>query len=254
MPHRGLLFYANASRGYKSGSFPTLGASRSVQLRPVVQESILAYEVGFKATLLDRTVQFNGAAFYYDYSDKQIRGRLVDPQLGPLNALVNIPASRIQGFEAQINWAPTPALRINTGLTYVDSRIGGGFTNFTQFGALQSFDGEPFPLTPKWQASGDAEYTIPLTDKRSVFLAAGATYQSKTSAAFGEIPILSIKDYALVDLRAGVEAKDGSWRLAAWVKNVGNTFYWNNVVTVIDTTIRYTGMPRTFGATLNLRY
>jgi len=70
------LLYANVSRGYKSGSFPTLSASSAVQFTPVRQESVIAYEAGLKKELLTNTLQVNAAAFYYDYSDKQIRGRL----------------------------------------------------------------------------------------------------------------------------------------------------------------------------------
>jgi iron complex outermembrane receptor protein len=32
------------------------------------------------------------------------------------------------------------------------------------------------------------------------------------------------------------------------VRNVGDVYYWNSVVSVVDTTVRYAGMPRTYGA------
>ena len=34
-------------------------------------ESLLAYEVGFKSTLMDGRARLNGAAYYYDYDDYQ---------------------------------------------------------------------------------------------------------------------------------------------------------------------------------------
>ncbi|WP_313802385.1 TonB-dependent receptor [Sphingobium sp.] len=253
-PRSRLLLYANVSRGYKAGNFPTLGASRSFSYTPVTQESLLAYEAGFKATLADRTLQINGAAFYYDYSDKQIRGRLLDTILGVTgNALVNIPKSRVQGFEAQVTWVPVSNLQINTGVTHIDSRIKGPFFNYTNFAQLLDFGGESYPLTPKWQMTGDAEYSVPIADGKRFFLGASGTHQSRTNAAFGELPILAIKAYTLVDLRAGIGGDDNKWRVTAWVKNVGNTYYWNNTTTGIDTTYRFTGMPRTFGLSVSLR-
>lgn len=51
----------------------------------------LAYEIGFKAPLFDRMVQFNGGAFYYDYIDKQSRVRILDPLFSLLEKLVNVP-------------------------------------------------------------------------------------------------------------------------------------------------------------------
>lgn len=92
-PSRDVLLYASVSKGYKSGSFPLLSASDANQFNPVTQESVTAYELGAKLTLLENTAQINGALFYYDYSDKQLKGRVIaNPNVfGPLEALVNVP-------------------------------------------------------------------------------------------------------------------------------------------------------------------
>ena len=55
-PTERTLLYANVSKGYKAGGFPDLAASVSSQFLPATQESVVAYEAGFKSTLLDRTV------------------------------------------------------------------------------------------------------------------------------------------------------------------------------------------------------
>ena len=109
---RNELLYFNVSQGYKAGGFPTAPASSYVQLRPVVQEGLLAYEGGFKSTLLDGTLQLNGAGFYYRYHNKQILGALNDPFFGPLSALVNVPRSHVVGFELSGIWQPVPGLTI----------------------------------------------------------------------------------------------------------------------------------------------
>ena len=70
--------YASYSRGFKAGSYPTLGALNIDQLEPVVQERLDAYEIGFKATLADGAAQLNGAVFYYDYKDKQLLTKIYD--------------------------------------------------------------------------------------------------------------------------------------------------------------------------------
>src|SRR3546814_3755684 len=44
-----------------------------------LQESLIAYEAGFKGTLADRTRQVNGAIFHYDYRQKQFLGKVLDP-------------------------------------------------------------------------------------------------------------------------------------------------------------------------------
>ncbi len=248
------LLYANVSKGYKNGGFPTAGATIASQLRGVTQESLLAYEAGFKLGLLDRRAQLNGAVFYYNYRNKQIRGRLVDPAIGPANALVNVPRSRITGAELQLTYRPVSTITFEGGATYVGSRIRGRFINYTAYGALADFSGEALPYTPEWQLTGDIEYRTPVGAAKDVYVGMSSAYRSSTYASFGELPVMKIDGYNLLDLRAGLVARDNAWRVGLWVRNVTNTYHWNNVISVVDLTVRYTAMPRTFGATASFRY
>ncbi|MDP3747515.1 MAG: TonB-dependent receptor, partial [Phenylobacterium sp.] len=253
-PRERTLVYANVSKGYKAGSFPILGATRNPQFDPATQESVLAYEVGFKSTLLSQTLQLNGAAFYYDYRDKQILGRVLDPTLGSLLALVNVPRADVRGAELQAIWSPIRGLTVNTGLSYIKSRILGGFANYDPNGAFKSFDDEAFPNTPKWQFVSDVNYTWSLTDSLNGFVGGNVTYQSRTNSQLGELPTLKTKAYALVDLRAGVETADGKWRVSAWGRNVGNTYYWTAANRATDFTVRFAGMPATYGIAVSRRF
>src|SRR3546814_4448804 len=62
-PVAGSLFYANVTKCYKAGSFPTITAPTVSAYRPVVQESVITYEAGFKQELFDRSVLLTGAGF-----------------------------------------------------------------------------------------------------------------------------------------------------------------------------------------------
>ncbi len=115
--------YASVSKGYKNGIFITTGATFAAALDPATQESVLAYEAGVKLSLLNRKMQLNAAVFHYDYRDKQIRGRIIDPVVGGLNQLLNIPESRISGAEVQLIWEPVGGLTFNGGVTYISSKI-----------------------------------------------------------------------------------------------------------------------------------
>lgn len=247
------LVYFNVSKGYKAGSFPTAAASASVQLIPAVQESLMAYEAGVKASLFDRTLQLNGSVFYYDYNNKQIRGSILDPVFGPLSALVNVPKSHVMGFEVSALTVPVEGLRINATVSYSDSEIDGNFSNYNYLGALQNFTGEPFPLAPKWQGSVDAQYDFPITDEVTGFVGATLSYQDDTNAGFGQLPELTIDSYALLDLRAGVEK--GNWRVHVWGRNVTDKYHWVQVARQFgDALVRYSGKPATYGLTLSYRY
>lgn len=266
-PSRDVLLYASVSKGYKSGSFPLLSASDANQFNPVTQESVTAYELGAKLTLLENTAQINSALFYYDYSDKQLKGRVIaNPDVfGPLEALVNVPKSRVQGAEVQLDLAPTDGLRVSIGATYLDTKIKGSFINYDSYGSQLDFGGSAFPYTPKFQIVTDAQYDWALSDDVEAFIGANLNFQSDTKAVLGNARAtpsvaltaqggLTIEDYTLIDLRAGLSFADKRYKISAFVRNLGNTYYWSNATRITDTTVRFAGRPRTFGATLSARF
>jgi len=257
----GTLLYLNISQGWKAGAFPTVPASSYHQLVPVVQERLLAYEAGFKSTLLDHTLQINGAGFYYDYKNKQILGDLDDPVFGPLPSLVNVPKSHVVGFELSGVWAPLPGVTITPGVSYAHSRVDGDFVNYDPFGVKANFGGEAFPDAPEWQADVDAQYEWTLHDRLKAFVGLNVNYTSDTNAFFHDQDpttqtyppgTLDIPEHTLLDLRAGVE-KD-AWRVQLWGRNVTNVWYWTTAIHQNDALVRYTGMPATYGVSVSYRY
>lgn len=67
-------------------------------------------------------------------------------------------------------------------------------------------------------------------------------------------PQLVIKAYGVLNLNAGIESADKRARFEVFGKNVTNTYYWNSVNYIADSTVRFAGMPVTYGARLSLRY
>ena len=221
-PMRDTLLYANISQGYKGGSYPTVALASLVQTRPVVQEGLLAYEVGFKAALLDKQMQINGAAFYYNYTDKQILGAVSDVVYGSLPALVNVPKSHIVGFELSGSYAPDwlRGLTVTPSVSYQFSKvdtsprntcvpppaqtpgrvtlpagpaftppglincIAGHFYGFDPFGNYADFTGERFPSAPELQIHVDAEYDWKLQKGITAFAGVSIAYTSGTNTFF----------------------------------------------------------------------
>ena len=263
-PTSDILLYANVAKGYKTGGFPVLSASLFSQYLPVTQESVQSYEAGFKATLLDRTLQFNAAAFYYDYTDKQLKSKFVDPNFGILDILQNIPKSSVKGFEIEMNIRPTRGFVINNTLTYLDATIK-RFSGINAAGVAANFAGASVPYTPKFQVGTNFDYDFPLTSTLKGFVGSSLNFRSKTVATIGgEInppaafpqtkTIFGITSYTLVDLRAGIASPNDRWRVSVWGKNVFNEYYWNNVVAAFDTIGRYAGKPATYGVSVSFRY
>lgn len=246
-----LLLYANVTKGYKGGAFDTLPALKAAQLAPVPQESVVAYEAGFKSFLADRHVQFDGAIFYYDYRHKQIAAYIdTGIPFGNLSALISVPKSVIKGAELSAIIRPVTGLTMNVGGTYVYSRVKSHYVTSTPFGGEEDIKGQSFPNTPRWQLTSDAEYEFPLSGRLSAFLGGGANYHSRTVSAFSGGPLFVIDSYALLDLRAGIQHPEGLWRLEFWGRNVTNKYYWTSTHHIEDTITRLTGAPATYGVTL----
>jgi iron complex outermembrane recepter protein len=248
-----LLAYANISRGYKAGGFPTLPGSIDLALTPVTQEKVTDYEAGFKAQFLGRRLLVDGAAFYYDYTDKQLKSRLIDPIFGVLTALVNIPKSTIRGAELEVHARPLLGLDIGAAATFLDAKID-RFTGVNQVGKVDNFAGSSVPYTPKWTLTSNINYEHPVTDQWAGFVGAQLSYETKVSAAIGSPSLYLMPAYSLVNLQLGVQSQDGRWRVFAWGKNVLNRFYVNNIVEAEDAVIRYTGRPATYGLAVNYRF
>ena len=271
------MVYANVSRGYKSGGFPAVNVASNLQLEPVKQESITAYEVGVKAGLLDRRLQINIAGFYNDYKNKQLRGRILDPFgfFGVLDKLLNIPKSRVYGGEIQVQAAPTDGLNLNLGASYTNTKVTGDTDGFYDpVGNQINYRGLAFPNTPKWNVTASFDYERPVSDSLAAFIGASMLYQSKTMGLFADRSALSnvnldpvvfpgvkvpsdsfdIKAYTTVDAQIGVKAPDNSWKAWLWGKNIFNTYYWTNATQSFDSIYRLTAMPATYGASVSFRF
>ena len=112
------LIYASYARGYKAGGFnpgiqPGLGIPPSYG-----PESIDAYEVGTKNTLLDGTLQANVDFWYYDYKGLQVSAIVENTSV---NQNIN---AKLYGVEGEFLWAPDDRWQFNLNFGTTHSAIG----------------------------------------------------------------------------------------------------------------------------------
>ena len=260
------LIYFNVSKGYKTGSYPSLAAAGYVALAPVTQESNQSFELGVKSLLADDTLQLNAALFYYDYKNKQVRGKIPDPIFGILDALVNVDESRIQGAEFDVLYQPTDSLTLTASLTYLDSEIK-DYEGTNILGFVDDFSGDRLPFTPELTYTIGAEYRVAL-DKGELFFGANVrgqtdsdaaiagdrlSFPEATSRSFQKYPF-EMDGYALLDLRAGYVSEDEKWKIMVWGKNVTDEYYWTSVIPSSDNLARFAGRPATYGITVGYTY
>ncbi|MGD9810519.1 MAG: TonB-dependent receptor [Sphingobium sp.] len=249
----GTLLYANVSKGYKQGGYPSLSATFVPGIDPATQESVLAYEAGFKASIM-RQLQINGAVFYYDYTDKQVVGTVRDPIFGPVAKPVNVPKSRITGVELQVIASPLAGLTLNLGGSYTGSKVTASFPGTNSIGVATDFKGSPLPDVTEWQLNGDVEYRWSVKDNLDAFVGAHAYYQSETWPSLGQVDVLRLKPYTIVDARAGIEGADGQWQAYVWGRNIFNELYYVSSARLVDNLVRWAGRPVTYGVTVSTKF
>lgn len=262
------LVFANVSKGYKAGSFPALAAANHSALAPVVQEEVLAYELGTKTTFADNRVHLNAALFFYEYKDKQVRGKTPDPIFGILDTLLNVPESEIFGAEADVVFSITDNLTLTGAVTYVDSEIT-KYDGTDLLGNSRNFSGDPIPFTPELTYSLDLDYRFLVNTGGEVFMGLRAVGQDDSDAAMGAEDIAwpegpysrsidpypyVLDGYTTLDARIGYESEDQRWRVMLWGKNITDEYYWTTIIPASDDIARFAGKPRTYGVTVGYNF
>jgi outer membrane receptor protein involved in Fe transport len=237
-------------------------------LTHVRQEELTSYELGLKQSLLNRSLQLNASAFYYDYDNKQINADVPAVIFGQVERLLNIPKSRVFGIDGDLTFRPVSRLTLRSAFTYLDTRITqvdpGAFT-LTDYRNNAFPDtaivGARFPYAPQWNVTAGGDYDWYTTDSWSAFAGADLLWNSRTSSSLltrvtncVDCTLATIRAFTTLDLRAGLRSADDKWSFYMWGRNVTDKYYWTATAHISDTVVRYTGQPATYGATLRYSF
>ena len=252
-PQDNLVLFASVTQGYKSASTPVNAASKSEQNAPATQESLLAYELGVKASLFDQRMQANAALFYYDYEDKQLAAFFPDPIYKALSRLQNIPTAEAYGLDAEVTYLISEELTAVGGLTLLHTEIG-DFDTVDGFGLPVNRQGDPFLYSPETVASLALLYDRPISADLGVRASLSGRWQSESTAGTPDDPLYDIDSYGLLNGSIGIYSLDDHWDLSVWGKNLTDEYYWQQITSNANVVLRFAGMPRTYGASLTYRY
>ncbi|MEJ2410940.1 MAG: TonB-dependent receptor, partial [Novosphingobium sp.] len=251
-PTADTLLYALVSRGYKSGGYPFQNTVVLSQIKHVRQEQLTDFEGGFKADLADGTLSVEGSGFYYKYNDKQFFSYIVVPFIGAAPTSLNIPRSTVKGADFAVTARPVPGLVLRGGVTYIKTRIG-TYSGIDINGAPVNFTGKRFNFAPPLSGTADISYEFPISPDLQMNVGANALFNSHTFSDLANSANSRINGYAIFDARVGVSSDKG-WTASLFVRNLTDKYYWTNVALGSDTINRFTGRPRTVGASFDYRF
>jgi iron complex outermembrane receptor protein len=119
--------------------------------------------------------------------------------------------------------------------------------------------GDRFPFTPDYTALGQVDWTVWQRDDRSVLLRATANYMGhyfydpqNGSTAVGPSFKNGQKPYTLVDARLAYNI--GNYAISVWGRNLTNAYYAPFNADAGNYSSAYIGLPRTYGAQVNVKF
>ena len=255
------LIYASVSEGFKSGGYFGGFATSNAQLVPFDQETITAFEVGFKTDFPEQALRLNGAAFYYDRKDVQANG--IDTS-GIVNIarMTNIGDVDAYGMELETVWSPTSQLTIQGGASWLETEIVNSdkaTSNIFGTSAAESFVGARIQNQPELSANFIARLEDNLGDNFVGGAQIEVSYRGEQDQKLIVNPlegaIMTEEAYSLVNFRVDLSPNSDDWSFTAYVTNLFDEEYRTNAgATGPAGVFEIYGEPQIWGVTLDYRF
>ncbi|WP_390615015.1 TonB-dependent receptor domain-containing protein [Maricurvus nonylphenolicus] len=235
------MLYGAVSSGFKAG-----GINATVCNDTYDEEAILAYELGFKSAYLDHRMTLNGAFYFYDYTDMQIRTWFA----GQAN-FDNAGESRIYGAEFEFVAKPSKGFQVAAGLSiqnaeFTDAMIG---DNLILGDPDVDVSGNALLRAPDLKAQLVLQQSFELKSGGSIHARYDVLYTSEYYGDAFERDITRIDSNTLQDFR--LTWRDGlvnGWMVQLYVKNLTDEEYLEWILpSDIGGVIGMYAPPRTLG-------
>lgn len=206
-----MMIYGRVSTGYRPGGPnavppPSVFAGAPDQFKP---DKLTSYEIGYKASFLDRKVTLDAALFYTDWKDIQIQ-----TSAGGFNFFVNGGSARSKGGEVTLRVMPTRGLSFGLNAGYTLAKLA------SDAPAAGGVDGDRLPYVPKLQGSLTADYKTPVFGEFNATFGGAVNHTSSRESDYSTRFSKRLPAYTTVDLRAGIE--DDRVSLSLFAKNIGD--------------------------------
>ncbi|HYD27515.1 TonB-dependent receptor [Brevundimonas sp.] len=275
-----ILTYVSYARGYKSfgynldrvqaGITPTAST-----LFP--SEVVDSYEAGVKMTLLDRSLLLNATYFDQTFEDFQL-----NTFLGTAFVVESIPELTSRGVDADFLWfSPIEGLSFQGGVTWTDAQYGeftaADLANPGNFPQLSLLPGAEASFAPEWSGTLSINFDRNIGEDLRVGFSLAGKYMSDYNTGSDLIPFKQQDAFTTLNGRFLIGTADERWTAEFWVQNLtdeeyiqvaynaplqGSAFqttvqpngtYYNPALDT-QTYDAFLGAPRTYGATLRIKY
>ncbi len=238
-PAPGQTLYGAYKTGYKGGGIsnafliPKSSTPENIQFQPETAEG---FEVGYKATAMDRRLRFDVTAYNYKYGNLQV----VSYNASTISfVLQNAASARIKGVQGSVAFLATEGLTLRGNLGYNSAK----YINFANAPcylgqtaatgcsgtpAAQNLAGKALLRAPKLTYSIGADYKAPLSNTVELNLGVQGTHTSSYQTATDYAPAGFQKAYWILNASAGLGFGEGKYEIAVIGRNLTNSYYMLN--------------------------
>ena len=256
-----VLLYGQASTGWKAGQFSGSSLILPAFLaQPADEETVLAFEAGFKSTW--NRFRLNVAAYHMTYDNLQITATVQAPIGGFTSILDNAQEMEITGIDLDAAWAPTEAFDLTFALAWVDGEYTEFVSTDTFSGTVTDFSGEDIINVPDLSLAARARYERAVATG-SIIASAELIHNTETDlefrdnvALFGDFNRRAFvrDDHTLLNARLAWRNDANGVEVALWGENLTDeTVLGNMSITRAGIRGEYFA-PRTVGFSVSWDY
>lgn len=242
--------------------------------RQYLSDTTANYEVGFKSTLADGRVTFNGAVYFVEWTDPQLSSATINASI-PIT--VNADGAESKGVELNGQWIVSDALSLRGSYSHTEASLTAlapGLVSTISppgFGTvlLDGEDGDRLPGSPEDQFSIFGSYVHDLLDGRTLTFHGGYAWQGDVlTRTAGRGGAITLDSYGVANASAVYDT--GPWSATLFINNLFDEDYETGVVSTplfnqvltdddggdVNTRSYYTyvGAPRVIGVRFNYKF
>ena len=256
-PSRAMMLYGTVSTGFSSGGINNNSSNAAIPFSYAPQ-TVTAYEIGSKNTLMNGRMILNLSAFYNDYKDLQIT--ILDQRTN-LSYYASAGAARSYGAEVELRTLPVDGLHIDLTGALLDAQ----FTAYTRpnpFYTAANGDpvtvdlaGKDVPMSPTFKGTASVYYDLDLADGARITPAVNMLYSTAYYSTDYNTAIDRQRSYALLDANLRWTAASTKVYVEAFGTNLTkHAVLYSSTVGNNQRIQQSYGPPRVYGLRLGLRY
>ncbi|MDX1626847.1 MAG: TonB-dependent receptor, partial [Wenzhouxiangellaceae bacterium] len=250
-----LLFFFTRSEGFRPGGWNRGGGIESINPDfPNVNatydtDDVTNYEIGWKTLLFNRSVRFNGSAYYIEWEDMQV-SRFDPENVSILTFIENAADSEIRGLEGDFTWRATPNFTLYGAFSYNDTELTSVDAQVIELAPV----GSQLPLVPELQLSwrGRYEKRLDLDFVDFGHFQVSGKYADESFSSLVAEERRKQDSYTIWNATAGISR--GSWTAELFVHNLTDEraeLFKNTQDDILRIT---TNRPRTIGLSVSYRF